>query len=300
MRKILVVFLLFGLALGLYAQEVDISDLEPRDLDPELLDVSDASFYFQGPVQIYVEDLEYAGRRYAAVLDYDGGREIEIFAPQEYGAGVRPRALDVSNAEIQFNDDGTITVRNGVIDGYRYAATLRYTGGRTLAAAGQIQRLGPGPEQRAVQRLQAQLADAQDQVEQREDRIEQLREGNAPVATLQDRLNEREQLVASLRTRVSELETRISRLESPDVPRLPQRLHTGFGGQSNSFGQWASPGTTLEQTDSEAKFAKTVYPVRQSGTQFTYTVSATAPDSGWVGYGLHFLAGDSQIGRAHV
>ncbi|MEX2443762.1 MAG: hypothetical protein WD492_09170 [Alkalispirochaeta sp.] len=290
MRYFTSFLLLIFLVVSVSAQDVDITKIEPRDLDPDLLDVSEASFYFQGPVQVYVENLRYGNNRYAAVLDYDGGRTLEVYAPEEYGAGIRPEAIDLSRAKVELNPDGTISVTDAVVDGYRYAATLKYSNGRTLAATGQIQQLGPSPEARSLARVQGQLREARRELEERENRIQELQSGNPAMAQLQERLEQRNNRIERLGTRVSALESRIQQLESPRLPELPRRLHAGFSGQSNSFGNWARPGNTLEQTDADARFAKHVYPVRQSGTEFSYSVSATAPDSGWVGYGIHFLA----------
>lgn len=299
MRHLATFLLFLFLVVSLSAQEVDITEVEPRDIDPELLDVSEASFYFHGPIQVYVENLKYGDNRYAAVLDYDGGRNVEIYAPEEYGAGMRPEAIDLSNAEVELNSDGTITVTDAVLDGYRYAATLAYSDGRTLAATGEIEQLGPSPRSRSLDRMQNQLSEVQMELEEKEDRIQELQSGNAPVAELQNRLEERNGRIEGLRSRVSALENRIRQLESPTLPDLPQQLHAGFSGGSDSFGRWARPGDALEQTDADAKFAKQVYPVRQSGTEFSYSVSATAPDSGWVGYGMHFLAEDADTAQGY-
>lgn len=304
MRYFIVVALLFCVVLSAPAQDVDISDIEPRDLDPELLDLSEASFYFQGPVQVYVHGLKYGDARYAAVLDYDGGNTVEIFPPEDYGADMRPKSIDLSNVEIAPNPDGTITLENAIVDGGRYAATLEYMDGRTLAATEGFERLGPAPSAEMVsadkvERLQSELSEAEETIEKQEGRIEELRSGNQRVAELQDRIEDRDQRISSLRDRVSTLEARVNELESPSVPRLSRRLHSGFSGRSNSFGQWALSGSTLEQTDGDARLAKTVYPVRQSGTEFTYTVEADAADSGWVGYGVHLLAGDAETTQGY-
>jgi hypothetical protein len=299
MRHVTTLLLILFFVGSLSAQDLDITEVEPRDLDPELLDVSEATFYFDGPVQVYVENLRYGDNRYAAVLDYDGGRSVEIYAPEEYGAGMRPEAIDLSQAKIEPNPDGTITVTDAIVDGARYAVTLEYSGGRTLATTGQFQRLGPSPQARNMERLQNQLSETEMALEERENRIQELESGNAPVAQLQQRLEERTNRIEQLRTRVSALETRVRQLESPRLPELPQRLHAGFSGQSNSFGSWARPGNTLEQTDADARFAKHVYPVRQSGNEFSYSVSATAPESGWVGYGMHFLADGARTANGY-
>jgi hypothetical protein len=39
--------------------------------------------------------------------------------------------------------------------------------------------------------------------------------------------------------------------------------------------------------------------VRQSGNEFSYSVSATAPESGWVGYGMHFLADGARTANGY-
>ena len=148
-----------------------------------------------------------------------------------------------------------------------------------------------------IDELQQELADAQVDLERAETQVEQLREGNRPVAVLQDevkdleaRLEDRTARIAELDNRVSELRVQLDEARNPTVPQLPRLVHSGFDGQSTSFGRWQSPGRSMEQTDSSARFAKVVYPVQQDGSAFTYAVEASAPDSGWVGYGVHFLA----------
>ncbi|MFW5786358.1 MAG: hypothetical protein ACOCYC_03865 [bacterium] len=306
------VFLLFlGLVFSLGAQDVDISEIEPRDLDPQLLDISEASFYFQGPLEIYVQDLVYDGHKYAAVLDYDGDREVRVEAPEDYGADMRPSAIDMSGVEIELKDDGSVTLTGAVINGFEYEADLVYQDGRTLAATEGFDRLGPatspqGVAAERIDKLQQELAQAQVDQDRAETQIEQLRAGNRPVAVLQDeverlesRIEERDARIARLNNRVSELRVQLDDARNPTMPQLPRLVHSGFEGQSTSFGRWQSPERSMEQTDSEARFAKVIYPVEQDGSAFTYAVEASAPDSGWVGYGVHFLADGFNSARGY-
>lgn len=285
-----------------FAQNVDISRIAPRELDPAMLDVTKAQFYFQGPLEIYVQGIRYGDRMYAAILNYDGNRTVEVSAPGQYSAGMRPQSIDLSETELKLNSDGTITISGAALDGYRYAATVSYVEGTTLEASadftriGQVPRTGPDLTAR-VERLQSSLDEAETMVATQREQIQQLRRGDAGIGELQDRITslrndvtERNARISTLRDNVTTLERRVRDLENPRVPNLPRVLHSGFDGQSISFGDWARPGDSLRQTDSQARFAKVVFPVRQSGGEFTFSIEATVPDSGWVGYGLHFLA----------
>lgn len=306
MRYVMILAVFFAVLAPVTAQDVDISNISPRDLDPAMLDLSEASFYFQGPLEIYVEGLRYGNRYYAAVLDYDGHRTIEVSTPDVYGAGMRPQAIDLGDTELTLNPDGTITIAGAVLDGYRFAATVSYADGRTLVASEDFAVIGEAPRippdvTEQIHRLRTRVATAETTVATQREQIEQLRRGNELVGELQDRIEslrgnvaDRDARIASLRDNVTALESRVRDLETPRIPRLPRVLHSGFGDQSITFGDWARPGNTLQQTDPQARFAKVVFPVRQSGGEFTFSIEATVPDTGWVGYGLHFLADRSE------
>lgn len=306
-KTVLFLFVLSVLSLSpLVAQDIDISDIAPRDLDPSMLDITDASFYFQGPLELYVDGLQYGDRMYAALLKFDGERTIEVFAPDRYGAGMRPQAIDLSRVSLTPHSDGTITIAGAALDGHLYSATVSYVNGRTLEASADFSRIGEVPRvppdvAARIQRLQDNLSSAESTVETQRQQIQELRRGDEAIGDLQDRIaslrsdvSQRDDRITSLRETVNTLETRIRNLENPRVPRLPRVLRSGFDGQSLSFGDWARPGDTLRQTDPTARFAKVVFPVRQAGREFTFSVEATVPDAGWVGYGLHFLADRSE------
>ncbi len=288
------------------AQAVDISGIAPQDLDPSMLDLSDASFYFQGPLELYVDGLQYGDRMYAALLKFDGARTIEVYAPDRYGAGMRPQAIDLSDIELTPHSDGTITIEGAALDGHLYAATVSYVNGRTLEASADFSRIGEVPRvppdvTARIQRLQNNLSTAETTIATQEEQIRELRRGDEAIGDLQDRISslrndvsQRDERITTLRDTVNTLETQVRNLENPRIPGLPRILRSGFDGQSLSFGDWARPGDTLRQTDPTARFAKVVFPVRQAGREFTFSVEATVPDSGWVGYGLHFLADRSE------
>ncbi len=311
MRYFAAFLLMVGLVFSLAAQDVDISQIDPQDLDPQLLDVSDASFFFQGPMEIYVEDLVYNGRRYAAVLDYDGGTQVEVKAPRDYGADMRPDAIDMSGVEVMLNEDGSVTLEGAVINGFEYRADLVYQDSATLGVARGYDRLGPaaspaGVTEERMDQLQTELADTQTELERAEQRVEQLRGGNEAVADLQDeietlesRVAQRNSRVESLQSRVSELREQLDEARNPSIPRLPRLAHSGFSGRSTSFGSWSMSGGNMEQSNANARFAKAVYPVTQSGSGFTYALTASTPDDGWVGYGVHFLGNGSSSAQGY-
>jgi hypothetical protein len=157
-----------------------------------------------------------------------------------------------------------------------------------------------------MDQLQTELAETEADLERAEMQVEQLRGGNEAVAELQDeietlesRVAQRNSRVESLESRVSELRERLDQARSPSLPSLPRLAHSGFSGRSTSFGSWSMSGGDMEQTDSGARFAKAVFPVTQSGSGFTYSMTASTPDSGWVGYGVHFLGNGSNTARGY-
>lgn len=304
-----------------------IPQVDPTMIDPNAVNLEDANFYFQGPMEIYVDGLEYGGVEYSALLLYDGEGNLAVARPPS-GARLRPQGLDFSNVEISLTSDGRIRVANMIGDGYVWTGSLRYapTATRHMTLAEMPKVVGPvvspgerqalakvdrlegqvdnlrvaiNRSQNQVNDLERQLRQRQDQLQQREETIQQLRGGNRAMADLQDRLESRDDRISELERdlddaeeRIAELESRVSTAAVTRLVRLPSLVQRGFRGGDAALGSWSGT-STLRQRDGDQYYAKYVIPARQSGNEYTYTFSGKSNEAGWVGLGLHMLAANA-------
>mgnify|MGYP006293204183 FL=1 len=280
------------MAVAAFAQ-VDADSISADRVEPGKVDLGDARFFFQGPMDIYVDGVEYDGVEYSAVLKYDGMDSIEVTVPPE-GSYIRPQELDFSNVELSLTQNGRIRVSNLIADGYRWTGLLRYAGDARFVRGGEVEavgRAGGGASMAQVERLEGRVDELEQEIEQKDQQIQELRGGNEQVARLQDRIADRNR-------RIRQLENRLDSAIVTRFERLPNVVLDGFGRGRATLGSWRS-GSRLRQTDSEQRFAKYVFRAPQRGNEYTYTFSGRSNQSGWVGLGVHMLASGAQTSRGY-
>ncbi|MFH2114968.1 MAG: hypothetical protein ABIJ86_10740, partial [Spirochaetota bacterium] len=121
----IVVSLVLCLTLGFpaFSQTVDLGKVDPASLDLRQADLSRASVYFSGPVDLLVTDVYYMGVPYAALLKHDGSGRVEIAVPPTTSPRGMPVALDLSNIKFALTADG-IQVSNIMADGFLVSGKL--------------------------------------------------------------------------------------------------------------------------------------------------------------------------------
>jgi uncharacterized coiled-coil DUF342 family protein len=201
MRKALLllsVFLFCGV--GAFAQQVNLQQIDPADVDMSQVDLSDMEFYFQGPVELYVSGVEYAGQSYAAILDYDGGSTFTIEVPQNVTTAGKPVALDLSQIEASMTQNG-LRLQNVVANGYRYSGTVQFQSGQRNFVVTSVSRGG--------QMVSDRVATLRDQLSQARSQLSQVRQERD---NLQSTVGELEDEVASLEDEIAEKDERIDTL----------------------------------------------------------------------------------------
>lgn len=287
MKKTVALVLALALATAVFGQSVDVGEIEIRDLDLTKADLSDAQFYFAGPVDLLVLGVEYMGEEYAALLKYDGRGRVEIAVPSQTTPQGLPYALDVSEVRATLVSDG-IRLSNVIADGHYFAGKLVPTSQLDLAVAPPIEMGGEAGDSglaEDVTELREQLADLRSRVAQteseRDEAREQLGDARSQVASLEDRLQ------TAGRGAGDALEP---------VTNVRRTVTRGFGGGSAVSGTWSTSGNRLSQTSANELYAKYVVPVRQNANELVYTFEGSGASRGWSGYGLHFLASESESG----
>lgn len=290
MKKSVTFVLLLTLAVAAFGQSVDLGDIEISDLDLTRADLSEAEFYFAGPVDLLVLGVEYMGSEYAALLKYDGRGRVEIAAPAQTTPQGLPYALDLSEVRATLAPDG-IRLSNVIADGYYFAGTLVPSADLDLAVAPPIEMGG----QAGVSGLAEDVTELRDQVADLRSRVAQAES---------ERDEAREQL-GDARSQVSSLEERLrSAGGGPGDALAPaanvrRTVKRGFGGGSAVAGAWSTTGSRLSQTSAGEFYAKYVVPVRQNANELVYTFEGSGASRGWSGYGLHFLASGSEAGNLY-
>ncbi len=285
MKKYLLVLLgVFSLT-GLFAQNVDLSEVSVEDIDFSMVDLSDVEFYFQGPIEFYVRGIEYGGMSYAAILDFDGISTFTVKVPGTITTVGKPMNVKLEDISAGFGSDG-IRLKNVVVDGYRYSGTLVLNKNQELAIS-TYQRgskdvvsttvastsKDDGGAQKEIESLKSEISKLENQLDSAEGQITQL---NRQVASMKDEGEEAAWMTAS--------------------SRLTSTLLSGFSRGSGVSGSWSVSGGNLMQNDADSKFAKFAVPVTQTRSELLYVLEGRAAGSGWQGYGLHFLASGSKQG----
>ena len=266
----------------LYAQSTQL-DLEAEEIDLSRVDLSSAEFFFQGPLELYVDNVQYGNKEYAAILHYDGRNTVTVEAPEQVTRSNKPKRVNVSNAKISLSENG-IMIEGLVLDGGIYNGTFAYK-----------------PENKAFTLVDAERKGSVDTPE--EATVEKLREENE---TLSKTVKQQKEEISSLGETLAQKEERIVDLNqqlketrgetAADLREIRSRLNNTLVKNPEEttlqFGSWSMTNGRYNQTDSSKLYAKRVMPVKQSGSEQLYSFQGASSGKGWRGFGLHFLASD--------
>jgi hypothetical protein len=274
------VILIFSAGL-LSAQSTDL-DLTADEVDLSKVDLSSAEFFFQGPLEIYVDNVQYGDKEYAAILRYDGKDTVTVKAPEEVTRSNKPERVDVSDASFSLSD-GNIVVNGLELDGGIYSGSFSYDRQRRAFTLVDAQRKGDAaPKGAAVEKLQQENETLTEVVNQQEKQISSLEE---KLAKKDEEIIDLNQTLREVRgetvTGLQEVKSRVSTslVSSPDE-------------MTAQYGSWTVRNGNYSQSDSSILYAKRVIPVVQSGSEQLYRFQGAAGSNGWRGFGLHFLASD--------
>lgn len=267
---------LFFSAGFLFAQDTELN-LNAEQVDLSKVDLSTAEFFFQGPMDIYVDNVQYGNKEYAAILHYDGKKTITVKAPKEVTRENKPERVSVSDTAVSLTD-GKIVISGLQMDGGTYEGTFVYESGKNAFTLVQAERTGTA------------AAD-----------LEQLRQENKNLKTA---VNEQEKEINSLQEKLAQKEERIIDLDSElrslrgeevaGLRQLTDRMTATLAENPDKVtvqhGRWQMAEGRYSQSDASMLYAKRVIPVVQSGGEQLYSFKGASGDNGWRGFGLHFLA----------
>ncbi len=276
------------LAAGGWAQ----TSIDPAELNPALLDFSQARATIAGPDLIYIRSIYYGAEEVSVLLRYDGEAGADVVGIYTAGDKVIPDTYVAEYAAIEPILPASIRIKGVIGGGAAYAGTLQWTPGTNkLSLVGGLETVSM-PD--TAESLRAQLME--EKLVSADLRLE--------MATLQEEMAALQQEYASLQEENASLQEKYASLAAaPAVSaglEKPDRLvHEGFAGGSALAGSWKVSADAVSQRDSSTRFAKYALPLPQGDTEALYEFTARADASGWVGYGLHFLASGSERGRGY-
>ncbi len=252
----------------LFAQSTQL-DFEAEQIDLSRVDLSSAEFFFQGPLELYVDNVQYGNKEYAAILQYDGKNTVTVEAPEQVTRSNKPERVNVSNATISLSENG-IRIEGLVLDGGIYTGTFSYK-----------------PEKKAFTLVDAERKGSVDTPE--EATVEKLREENE---TLTKTVEQQEERIVDLNQQLKEVKGETAADLREITSRLNNTLVKNPEETTLQFGSWSMTNGRYNQTDSSKLYAKRVIPVEQSGGEQLYSFQGASSGKGWRGFGLHFLASD--------
>jgi hypothetical protein len=294
--------LLAGGSAELGAQDIDIQAIDPSQVDLSKVDLTDVAFYFEGPLELYISGIRYGENTYAAILNYDGGRTIDVEVPEVVTTEGKPQTVDLTRVGMIADPRG-IRLEDVMVDGILYSGWLSVTRNNRLAVESlesvrRVAALGEYREElnQEIEQLEALLKVKNERIERLNSQIEEMpeeervRELRSQVNELEDQVEQQSSTIADLRSRLREARTEAWETAAQ---RLTRRLFSGFGSGSPAYGSWQASAGSVSQSDAGVRYAKFAIPVSQNAGEMLYTFSGRASGSGWRGYGLHFLASAS-------
>ncbi len=277
MKKVLAVLAAFFVVLSASAQ---------ARVNADLLDLSDAIVTIAGPEEVYIRNIYYAGEQLSVTLRYDGRVGALVQGPYYRSGKLLQDYYDLGHVELTLQPNGTILVENVMLnENTAYSGTFAWEGGSQLAVASYWRSDVPTTqtEQRLVQTRRELTQTRQELMSARRD----LEGTEVELAETEDRLETSLREVATLEGQVRTLRRQRA---LPEVELPTRTVKSGFSGGRTLTGSWSITSSRARQTDGEQLFAKYRIPVTQSSSELLYEFTARATGSGWIGYGMHFMA----------
>ena len=309
MKKVSVLALLLLTAALLWSGPVDLKNLNPSDIKLSEVSLKDAEFFFNGPCEFFVTNVYYMGRKYAAVLEYDGGNTLTVSSPKSLSTAYKPQSVDLSEASLRLGSTGNVYLDDVIFNGYSYSGRLRITSTTTAKVEGYT----PGKRVMAVSASKPMAAVSTDEAALN-DKIDELEDA---IAAKDDELAMAQKSSADNSYEVTKLKAEVRSLKSASggaagIPggwlAIPKRTPSSKNARNvltmatmhdAGMGSWKLTSTSLTQTDVNQKFAKYIAKVPQYDNELWYSFKAHTKADGWVGYGLHFLASVQEPTRGY-
>ncbi len=266
MKKVLTAVFIFFIAFGLYSQTIDT----------ELLDVSAAKVSIAGPQSVYIRSIYYNGQELSVLLKYNGNNGSTVYGPFYEKGKLIKDFYNLGYTQLNISGQNEILVSGIVIGNQAYSGVLKWAGGSTLVVDRYWESKMPETNGIKLAKLSKKMLALKDKYER------QITGMKNQIATLKS----------------SQVTTAAAARKA--VPKPQKTILSGFSSGKPLFGKWQTSYNSAIQTDTTLKFAKFSIPVYQNQELISYSFSGRADsNSGWVGYGLHFLVSQEKTGRGY-
>ena len=262
MKKVLTVVFIFFIAFGLYSQTIDTS----------LLDLSAAKVSIAGPQSVYIRSIYYNGQELSILLKYNGNNGATVYGPFYEKDKLIQDSYNLDYTQLKLSGQNEILVSGIVIGNRSYSGVLKWAGGSTLVVDRYWKSKMPETNGMRLAKLSKKMLDLKDRYERQ----------------------------------VADMKNQIAALKSAQVTTgtaaasARKTILSGFSNGKPLFGKWQTSYNLAIQTDTTLKFAKYSIPVYQNQNLISYSFSGKVDgNSGWVGYGLHFLVSQEKTGRGY-
>ena len=265
------------------AAESGDNTLDPSKIKLSELDLSEAELFFEGPVELYLSNIQYRGSSYAAVLEYDGVSTIDLRVPKSRGRGGKPRSIDLSGVSLSLEERGVV-VKGLSVDDTSYQGTFAFRPEESEFVLKAVRKNGKSLDQNEIRSLKHVISRQEGRIEELETDIERK---DSTIISLNSKLRKMQN---GAQTDFEEIRRRLSR-----------PIHSGFSsGSDHIWGQWSLEESDLTQGDGENYYAKYSIPLLQSNDEYLYSFRASTKEEGWAGYGLHFLASEVEAADRYL
>lgn len=248
------------------------------------------------------------GKKYAAVLEYDGRNTLTVKAPKSLSTAYKPQSVDLSEASLRLGRTGKAYLDNVIFNGYSFSGRLRATSTTTAT----VESYTPGKRVVAVSPAKPVKAVSTDEAALNM----KIKELEGTIAAKDSELVKVKQSSADNSYEVTKLKAELRTMKSSkttaSIPSswlaIPKRTPSSKNARSvltmatkhdAGIGSWKITPASLSQSDTNQKFAKYVAKVPQYDNELWYSFKAHTRGDGWVGYGLHFLASGSETTRGY-
>jgi hypothetical protein len=256
-----------------------------QSIDPSKLDLSSAKMAVAGPDEVYVTNIDYDGSILSVLLKFDGGYGAIIYGPWFSKDKLLQDNYELGYASIDAFGTDTLIISNVILGEKAYAGRLTFDGVSKLTLQNFWQITDPVTPDAQIASLERRLA-AQEAKYTADAEAAQVVH-DSKIAEMQASLDEAIKAAKAAGVATAQLEAMVSK---------PGRfVASGFTGGRVESGDWTITSRGAAQTDPSEYFAKYVIPVSQRSSEMLYSIEGKADKSGYVGYGLHFMAsGDRQ------
>jgi hypothetical protein len=285
MKKLTILTLLLLVVFSAWSQQATVPVDALLQLDPSKADLSNASVYFDTPVEFYISGVEYMGDSYAAIVKVTEDQTVEIYAPSDAELTLMDRvgmSIDVSKMSITVPTtlNGVITLSGVVVDGYEASLDVAVDVEASKALGTVVLAPVTMPELSLADNNPAVIA-------------ELLADREATIAAKSKDLITKIKEVDELKAQNSELQAMYNELLAMmGADMSAEGASTLFVDLSTlqTFGAWKETATGIDMTDKGALVAKVAAQISQAKTELFYKFTVDGNSSQkWIGAGAHIL-----------